>query len=108
MGKGALARMIDPAQVALFIPAGLKKFKLNRFERIGSKIEQKGGRVVRHDPALLDQLPADIVPIVGCQPETTALNVKWRAAKRPWIYWDRGYFDRVFATCLPEGDDMGM
>lgn len=99
--------MIDPAKVALFIPAGLKKFKLDLFERIGRHIVAKGGRVVRHDAALLDQLPDDVIPIVGCQPETTAFNEKWRTQNRPWIYWDRGYARRVFATCLPTGDDGG-
>lgn len=100
--------MIDPSKAALFIPAGLKKFKLELFERIGRHIEGKGGKVIRHDAALLDKLPNDVIPIVGCQPESTDLIVKWRASKRPWVYWDRGYFDRVFATCLPNGDDMGM
>lgn len=99
--------MIDPSSVALFIPAGLKKFKLTLFERIGAHIKAKGGRVVHHDAALLDKLPADIIPIVGCQPESTALIVKWRANGRKWIYWDRGYARRVFATWLPRGDNGG-
>lgn len=99
--------MIDPAKVCLFIPAGLKKFKLDLFERIGRKIEKMGGRVARHDAGLLDRLPADITPIVGCQPESTPLIVKWRQQQRPWIYWDRGYARRVFATCLPQGENGG-
>lgn len=99
--------MIDPAKVCLFIPAGLKKFKLDLFERIGRHIVQLGGGIIRHDAPALDRLPADVVPIVGCQPETTALNEKWRASGRRWIYWDRGYARRVFATCLPTGADGG-
>lgn len=99
--------MIDPAKVCLFIPAGLKKFKLDLFERIGRHIVAKGGRVIRHDASKLAELPDDIIPIVGCQPETTALNERWRSTWRRWIYWDRGYARRVFATCLPTGDNGG-
>jgi hypothetical protein len=100
--------MIDPAKVCLFIPAGLKKFKLDLFERIGSKIDKAGGRVIRHDASLLDQLPSEIIPIVGCQPESTPLIKKWRTNKRNFIYWDRGYFLRVFATHTPRGENGGM
>lgn len=99
--------MIDPAKVCLFIPAGLKKFKLDLFERIGSKIERASGKVIRHDAGLLDQLPNEIIPIVGCQPESTALIKRWRHHKRTWIYWDRGYCRRVFATHLPRGENGG-
>jgi hypothetical protein len=98
---------IDPAKVALFIPAGLKKFKLDLFERIGTKIEKAGGKVIRHDIGLIDQLPNEIIPIVGCQPESTRLIARWRITGRQWIYWDRGYWDRVFATWLPRGSNGG-
>jgi hypothetical protein len=99
--------VLDPSTVALFVPANLKRFKLDLFNRIGDRIVAKGGRVVRHDAAQLDALPADIVPIVGCQPESTPLIAKWRASGRPWVYWDRGYARRVFATWLPRGTDGG-
>jgi hypothetical protein len=95
--------MIDPGQVALFIPPGLKRFKLDLFERIGSKI----GRVVRHEPQRLLELPDDIVPIVGCTPELRPLIDGWQRRGRPWIYWDRGYARRVFATDLPVGANGG-
>jgi hypothetical protein len=96
--------MIDPKKVALFIPPGLKKFKLNLFETIGRKI----GRVVRDDPRRLDDLPADIIPIVGCSPFLRPFYDRWRTANRDFIYWDRGYLRRVFATWLPKGSDMGI
>jgi hypothetical protein len=96
--------MIDPHKVALFIPPGLKKFKLKLFERIGSKI----GRVVRDDPRYLDELPSDIVPIVGCTPFLRPYFDRWIASRRKFIYWDRGYMRRVFATWLPKGSDMGV
>lgn len=99
--------MIDPSKVCLFIPAGLKKFKLNLFERIGGKIEKHGGRVVRHDPKLLESLPDDVIPIVGCMPNCTYLMDRWQDAGKTWIYWDRGYARRVFATWLPRGDNGG-
>jgi hypothetical protein len=108
LGEAALAlRMIDAAKVCLFIPAGLKKFKLDLFERIGRHIVAKGGTIVRHDVAKLSALPPSIVPIVGCQPESTALIKQWRAAGRSWLYWDRGYMRRVFATHLPRGENGG-
>ena len=98
---------MHPAAVCLFIPAALKAFKLKLFERIGGKIKSLGGRVVYHDTSQLDLLPSDIIPIVGCQPESTPLIKKWRAAGRKWIYWDRGYVRRIFATDLPYGSDGG-
>jgi hypothetical protein len=98
---------LDPAKVCLFIPAGLKKFKLDLFERVGRKIQAGGGIVVAHDAVLLEQLPANTIPIVGCMPECTQLIAKWRKTNRPWIYWDRGYARRIFATWLPRGDNGG-
>lgn len=99
--------MIDPGRVCLFIPGNLKKFKLDLFERIGRHIEALGGGIIRHDAEALDRLPPDITPIVGCQPETSLLIAKWRATGRNWIYWDRGYARRVFATWLPRGENGG-
>ncbi len=95
--------MIDPQKVALYIPPGLKRFKLNLFERIGATI----GRVVRHDPKLLDKLPPDIIPIIGCHPPIRPYIERWNKAGKPWIYWDRGYARRIFATWLPRGDNGG-
>jgi hypothetical protein len=99
--------MIDPAKVALFIPGNLKKFKLDLFEAIGRRIEKFGGRIIRHDAEALNALGSDIIPIVGCQPENTAQIAKWRASGRKWIYWDRGYARRIFATSLPRGENGG-
>lgn len=94
---------VDPSKVALFIPPGLKKFKLDLFERIGAKI----GRVVRHDFAALERLPEEITPIVGCSPELTQMIAGWRSRGRQWVYWDRGYCRRIFATDLPYGANGG-
>jgi hypothetical protein len=96
--------MIDPTKVALFIPPELQKFKLELFERIGRKI----GRVVRHDLTLLLKLRDDIIPIVGCTPALRPLIAQWRAIGRKWIYWDRGYCRRIFATDLPRGENGGQ
>lgn len=100
--------MIDPAKVALFVPGHLKKFKLDLFNRIGRAIEQKGGKVVRAAFAALDRLPDEIVPIVGCTPELRPLIDGWKKQGRRWIYWDRGYARRVFATDLPTGENGGF
>jgi len=96
--------MIDPASVALFIPAGLRGFKQNLFDRIGKKL----GRVIRNDIHALAQLPDSVIPIVGCTPELRGLINDWQRRRRTWIYWDRGYFRRVFATDLPTGQDGGF
>jgi hypothetical protein len=99
--------MIDPKNTALFIPPGLQDFKLALFERIGLKIHRAGGLIVRHDYQILGQLPAEIIPIVGCSPQLQPLYADWRARKRDFIYWDRGYLRRVFATWLPRGANGG-
>lgn len=99
--------MIDPAQAALFIPPGLSSFKVRLFEQIGSVIEKKGGRIVKHDFTKLEVLPDELLPIVGCTPELRPIIDGWRMRKRPWAYWDRGYCDRIFATCLPTGEAGG-
>lgn len=100
--------MIDPAKVALFCPAHLKTFKLALFNRIGATIEKAGGRMVRGDFAALAALPGDVIPIVGCTPELKPLIDGWRKRGRQWIYWDRGYARRVFATDLPTGEAGGF
>jgi hypothetical protein len=98
-----LALNIDPKKVCLFIPPGLKNFKLKLFEHIGEKI----GKVVRNDFAELGRLKDDVIPIVGCTPELRPLIERWQSSGRTWIYWDRGYMRRVFATDLPVGADGG-
>jgi hypothetical protein len=95
---------IDPGQVRLFIPPGLKGFKQQLFDRIGRKI----GGTVRYDCNALARLPDDIIPIVGCTAELRPLIEQWQVTGRTWIYWDRGYCRRVFATDLPRGTDGGM
>src|SRR5262245_34353964 len=99
--------MINPKQVALFIPPGLKRFKLTLFERIGQTIERAGGQIVRHDYAKLERLPEDIIPITGCSTPLQPLYAAWRKTGRTFCYWDRGYLRRVFATWLPRGQNGG-
>lgn len=104
MGEAALGGVIDPAKACLFIPTGLKDFKLRLFERIGSKL----GKVIRGDVVAIAALPAEITPIVGCSPEMRQIIAGWRQTGRRFVYWDRGYARRVFATWLPRGDDGGF
>lgn len=95
--------MIDPARACLFIPDGLSTFKSNLFGRIGKTV----GGTIRGDFRALAKLPDTVTPIVGCTPELRPLIDEWRARRRTWIYWDRGYARRVFATWLPRGEAGG-
>ncbi len=99
---------MDPAKTVLFIPSELKKFKLDLFNRIGRHIEKAGGRTIRDNAQALDELPDDIIPIVGAAPYLLPLVRGWRERKRTWIGWDRGYVRRVFATWLPRGENGGF
>jgi len=108
MGQTILDARIDPRDVALFIPPGLKKFKLALFERIGAHIEKLGGQVVRHEYHKINTLPDEVIPIVGCTPQFREYIELWTQRKRTWIYWDRGYLRRVFATWLPTGKQLGV
>lgn len=99
--------VINPKDACLFIPRGLSKFKNDLFERIGRHIKSFGGGVIRYDVAELGRLPDSVTPIVGAMPEVKHLYDEWRKRKRDWVYWDRGYFRRVFATWLPRGENGG-
>lgn len=98
--------MIDPSTVCLWVPPDLKKFKLDLFNAIAARIEAKGGKAVRHDERRLDDLPDEVVPIIGCHPPLKSMIERWSARKRRFIYWDRGYLARWFATCLPQPANM--
>jgi hypothetical protein len=99
--------MIDPAKVTFFIPPRLSKFKYALFERIGRHISQRGGQVIRQDFVKLAHVPDHVIPIVGCTPELKPLIADWRKRGRNFVYWDRGFFRRVFATDLPTGVNGG-
>jgi hypothetical protein len=100
--------MINPRDVAFFIPPGLKKFKLALFERIAKHVGDQGGMVIRHDYDSLIAVAGHKIPIVGCSPPFKEAIQRWQRDGVPWIYWDRGYLRRVFATWLPKGSDMGL
>ena len=95
--------MIDPRKVCLYVPNGLSPFKQALFDRVGKTV----GQVVRGRPDQLGRLPIDVTPLVGCSPELTELIAQWRSNQRQWVYWDRGYLRRVFATWLPRGESGG-
>lgn len=100
--------IVDPSKVVFFCPPGLSKFKLSLFERIGRDIKRQGGKVVVNDQKQLDDYPDDIVPIVGCTPSLRPQIDAWTAKGRTWVYWDRGYARRIFATWLPRGNQGGF
>lgn len=98
---------VDPASVCLFIPPELKNFKLDLFMRIGNHIKQLGGTFVRGDYDKIKNLRPEVIPIIGCTPQFRSSVDEWKKTGRQWIYWDRGYARRVFATWLPRGADGG-
>jgi len=100
--------MIDPKDCAFFIPPGLKKFKLALFERIANHMRDLGGTVIRHDYNQVEKIAGKKIPIIGCSPPFAQAIKRWQADGTPWIYWDRGYLRRVFATWLPNGHQLGI
>jgi hypothetical protein len=99
---------IDPSKVVFFRPPTLSRFKHKLFDRIGQHIESKGGRYVRGDFGLLNhKAKKGFTPVVGCTPELKPLIEEWKASKRDFIYWDRGFARRAFASDLPTGEGGG-
>lgn len=102
------SQVINPNEVCFYHPPEITRgAKLELFHRIGNKIVAAGGRTTR-EWTELDALSPAITPIVGCSPQLTAMIGRWRSTGRRWIYWDRGYFFRCYATWLPRGTDGGM
>lgn len=97
---------VDPGKVCLYIPPELKDFKLRLFERIASHIRSFGGTSTK-DANDLTKLPPEILPIIGCSPYLRQMIIDWKTRSRNYIYWDRGYARRVFATWLPRGAEGG-
>ena len=98
---------INPNQVCFWVPDGLKKFKQVLFDRISSHINSLGGFTIRYDHRKLAELPHEVIPIVGCHPDLRPMIDDWMKVGRKFIYWDRGYARRIFATWLPRGEDGG-
>lgn len=102
---------VNPRDVAFFFPPNLTKTfaqKVKLFVRVADYIEQLGGRVIRGDYAAVNNLPDEIIPIIGCTPQFKDYIVEWRKRGRTWIYWDRGYFRRgYYITWMPKGIDGG-
>jgi hypothetical protein len=107
MGPAVLV-MIDPKDCAFFIPPNLKKFKLALFERIAGHIRELGGTVIRYNYSEIEKIAGSKIPIIGCSPPFAGAIKRWQADGTPWIYWDRGYLRRVFATWLPNGHQLGI
>jgi hypothetical protein len=100
--------VIDPASVLFYHPPEINRGpKLELFKRIRAKIEALGGKATQdfHD---LGRAPSDVLPVVGCSPQLTPMIAGWRERGRRWVYWDRGYWQRCYATWLPRGTNGGM
>lgn len=98
--------MVDPSKVAFWWPSGLKTFKEQLFSDVARKILKCGGVVIRDDPAKIFDLSDEIIPIIGCHPAFRGVVPEWKRRGRQFIYWDRGYLMRWFATCLPKPASM--
>jgi hypothetical protein len=96
--------MIDPHDFVFYVPPGLKKFKLDLFERVARHITDLGGKVIRHDPQKLEAEAWSRIPIIGCTPAFRDAIARWRKEGMPWIYWDRGYLRRWWSKGLPPAD----
>lgn len=99
--------MIDASRLAFWVPPELKTFKRKLFDRIAHGIAQHHGKIYYEDYKQLARLSKEQVPVVGCSPYIRPLIDEWVAEGRTWIYWDRGYFRRVFATDLKRGANGG-
>lgn len=78
-------------RAVIYLPPTMRGPKRQLVERIGASI---GGGVV-DSVAAIERLPADAVPIICCAGELAGFLSRWRAEKRAWIYWDRGYVRRL-------------
>jgi len=76
------------------------------FETVGAQIIAAGGRTVINDHRLLERLPPDVYPAIGCSPQLAPLLAYWRASGRKWIGWDRGYLRRWFSTWTPRAPSL--
>src|SRR5215813_8419080 len=100
--------MISPAQTIFYHPPEINKPpKRDLFIRIGQDIARQGGEVTQDFRELGRRTDEGKMPIVGCSPQLTALIGRWRHEQLPFVYWDRGYARRVYATWLPRGQDGG-
>lgn len=94
-------------RLVFFKPNGLSKFKSNLFDRVAAHLAKNGAQIVRGDiPALEKAVIGGRTPVVGCMPEIRFLIDRWIEQKVTFVYWDRGYYFRIFATWLPR-DDTG-
>lgn len=94
--------MIDHRNCCFYTPPGLGKYKSGLFERVGAQMGHKTS-----DHRELPLLPPDIIPIIGCMINLKPYIDEWKTTGREFIYWDRGYMRRIFATWLPRGENGG-
>ena len=73
--------MIDPKNVCLFVPPGLRKFKLDLFNRIARFVQAHGGQVVRNEHMKLDELPGT--------------SIRSSVARRNWLCCARNGSRRI-------------
>lgn len=78
-------------RAVIYLPPTMRGPKRQLVEWIGATL----GAGVVDSAAKLEKLSADAVPIICCAGELAGFLSRWRAEKRTWIYWDRGYVRRL-------------
>lgn len=92
--------MIDSSKLCLYIPNGIGTKKYVLYKKVAQAM-----RYVTNDERELDKLPPDIIPVIGGTVSLRPLVQKWKANKRNFIYWDRGYFRRIYEAWLPKSEE---
>lgn len=82
---------MDPASVALYMPARLRGSKRGLLETVGRRC----GAVAQTPDALAASVARGLVPCIGCYPEIRPLLDRWIADGVSFLYRDRGYLRRA-------------
>lgn len=92
--------MINPNDVCLFIPPYCGNKKLEMYSRVAKGV----GRATSRSGDLTN-LPDSVIPMIGGSLELVPMLRGWRQRGRPFIYWDRGYFRRIYEAWLPKSEE---
>jgi hypothetical protein len=97
--------VLNPKNVCLFYPRNSPVWKKRWYSHLGKTV----GRVT-HNVMEFEQLADRYIPAAWAFSETAQFLNDRRAAGKPFIYFDRGYFKRGRTSYagLPKGEGMGF